>query len=185
MSRRRRDGRGPAELRVFTEMAVRQIYAVLATLSEREAGVIRLRLGLTVDEQLTLDEVAQVYGVTRERIRQIESKTLAKLRHRSRSDVLEEYANGDLAPLTPEARARILGSDLKKPPPLVYCDRHGWSDPGQNPLRVSTCAHCPCVLPQAVTGRQRMYCSSACRQAAYRGRKSGADGPDPSAHSTG
>ena len=60
-------------------------------LSEREAGVISLRFGLTYGEPKTLDEIGKVYGVTRERIRQIESKTLSKLRHRSRSQVLEGY----------------------------------------------------------------------------------------------
>ena len=57
--------------------------AVLQTLSEREAGVVRLRFGLTDGQPRTLDEIGQVYGVTRERIRQIESKTMSKLRHPS------------------------------------------------------------------------------------------------------
>jgi RNA polymerase primary sigma factor len=68
-----------------------QLRAVLATLSEREAGVVRLRFGLTDGRPRTLDEIGQVYGVTRERIRQIESKTMAKLRHPSRSQVLRDY----------------------------------------------------------------------------------------------
>ncbi|MDN5858997.1 MAG: RNA polymerase sigma factor, partial [Pseudonocardia sp.] len=58
-----------------------QLQSVLATLSEREAGVVRLRFGLTDGQPRTLDEIGQVYGVTRERIRQIESKTMSKLRH--------------------------------------------------------------------------------------------------------
>jgi RNA polymerase primary sigma factor len=62
-----------------------------ATLSEREAGVVRLRFGLTDGQPRTLDEIGQVYGVTRERIRQIESKTMSKLRHPSRSQVLRDY----------------------------------------------------------------------------------------------
>ena len=61
-----------------------QLQSVLATLSEREAGVVRLRFGLTDGQPRTLDEIGQVYGVTRERIRQIESKTMSKLRHPSR-----------------------------------------------------------------------------------------------------
>ena len=65
-----------------------QLQSVLATLSEREAGVVRLRFGLTDGQPRTLDEIGQVYGVTRERIRQIESKTMSKLRHPSRSQVL-------------------------------------------------------------------------------------------------
>ncbi|WP_072687700.1 RNA polymerase sigma factor [Rhodococcus marinonascens] len=68
-----------------------QLQQVLDTLSEREAGVVRLRFGLTDGQPRTLDEIGQVYGVTRERIRQIESKTMSKLRHPSRSQVLRDY----------------------------------------------------------------------------------------------
>ncbi|QRY63948.1 RNA polymerase sigma factor [Gordonia sp. PDNC005] len=68
-----------------------QLQDVLDTLSEREAGVVRLRFGLTDGQPRTLDEIGQVYGVTRERIRQIESKTMSKLRHPSRSQVLRDY----------------------------------------------------------------------------------------------
>ncbi|HEU5006412.1 MAG TPA: RNA polymerase sigma factor [Jatrophihabitantaceae bacterium] len=68
-----------------------QLTSVLQTLSEREAGVVKLRFGLTDGQPRTLDEIGQVYGVTRERIRQIESKTMSKLRHPSRSQVLRDY----------------------------------------------------------------------------------------------
>ena len=68
-----------------------QLQSVLETLSEREAGVVRLRFGLTDGQPRTLDEIGQVYGVTRERIRQIDSKTMSKLRHPSRSQVLRDY----------------------------------------------------------------------------------------------
>lgn len=68
-----------------------QLRAVLETLSEREAGVVRLRFGLVDDIPRTLDEIGQVYGVTRERIRQIETKVMDKLRHPSRSQVLRDY----------------------------------------------------------------------------------------------
>jgi RNA polymerase primary sigma factor len=68
-----------------------QLQQVLCTLSEREAGVIRLRFGLGDGRPRTLDEIGQVYGVTRERIRQIESKTMSKLRHPARSQVLSGY----------------------------------------------------------------------------------------------
>jgi RNA polymerase primary sigma factor len=68
-----------------------QLRQVLLTLSEREAGVIRLRFGLVDGRPRTLDEIGQVFGVTRERIRQIESKTMSKLRHPSRSQVLRDY----------------------------------------------------------------------------------------------
>ena len=68
-----------------------QLQDVLKTLTEREAGVVRLRFGLTDGMPRTLDEIGQVYGVTRERIRQSESKTMSKLRHPSRSQVLRDY----------------------------------------------------------------------------------------------
>jgi RNA polymerase primary sigma factor len=67
-----------------------QLRSVLATLSEREAGIVRLRFGLD-GQPRTLDEIGQVYGVTRERIRQIEFKAMAKLRHPSRSQALRDY----------------------------------------------------------------------------------------------
>jgi RNA polymerase primary sigma factor len=66
---------------------------VLATLSDREAGVIRLRFGLTDGRPHTLDEISRVYGVTRERIRQIEVKTMTKLRHPARSQTLRGYVD--------------------------------------------------------------------------------------------
>gem|GEM_PF-2143193 len=73
------------------ELFVEQLDSVLSTLSEREAGVIRLRYGLTGGVARTLDEIGKVYGVTRERIRQIESDAMSKLRHPSRSQVLQPY----------------------------------------------------------------------------------------------
>lgn len=68
-----------------------QLRSVLATLSEREAGVVRLRFGLTDGQPRTLDEIGQVYGVTRERIRQIETRTMSKLRHPFRCQTLRDY----------------------------------------------------------------------------------------------
>ena len=72
-------------------MLQEQLHSVLDTLSEREAGVISMRFGLNDGQPKTLDEIGKVYGVTRERIRQIESKTMSKLRHPSRSQVLRDY----------------------------------------------------------------------------------------------
>ena len=69
------------------------LYSILETLSEREAAVISMRFGLTDGQPKTLDEIGKVYGVTRERIRQIESWTISKLRHPSRSRVLRNYLN--------------------------------------------------------------------------------------------
>jgi RNA polymerase primary sigma factor len=68
-----------------------QLRSVLGTLSEREASVVRLRFGLTDGQPRTFDEIGHVHGVTRERIRQIETKTMAKLRHPSRSEALCDY----------------------------------------------------------------------------------------------
>jgi len=64
---------------------------VLGTLSEREEAVVSMRFGLGDGQPKTLDEIGKVYGVTRERVRQIESKTMSKLRHPSRSQVLRGY----------------------------------------------------------------------------------------------
>jgi RNA polymerase primary sigma factor len=73
-------------------MLLRQdLQSVLATLSEREASITRLRFGLTDGRPRTLDEIGQVHGVTRERIRQIEIKTMSKLRHPARSRILRDY----------------------------------------------------------------------------------------------
>ena len=80
----------PAEAVSFT-LLQEQLHQVLDTLSEREAGVVSMRFGLTDGQPKTLDEIGKVYGVTRERIRQIESKTMSKLRHPSRSQVLRDY----------------------------------------------------------------------------------------------
>jgi RNA polymerase primary sigma factor len=68
-----------------------QLHSVLETLSEREAGIVSMRFGLTDGQPKTLDEIGKVYGVSRERIRQIESKTMSKLRHPSRSQELRDY----------------------------------------------------------------------------------------------
>lgn len=80
----------PADAVGFT-LLQEQLHQVLDTLSEREAGVVSMRFGLTDGQPKTLDEIGKVYGVTRERIRQIESKTMSKLRHPSRSQVLRDY----------------------------------------------------------------------------------------------
>jgi RNA polymerase primary sigma factor len=80
----------PADAVSFT-LLQEQLLSVLDTLSEREAGVVQMRFGLTDGQPKTLDEIGKVYGVTRERIRQIEAKTMSKLRHPSRSQVLRDY----------------------------------------------------------------------------------------------
>ena len=71
----------------------RQIRQVMETLSPRESGVIEMRYGIKDGQPKTLDDIGRVYGVTRERIRQIESKTMSKLRHPSRSQTLRDFLN--------------------------------------------------------------------------------------------
>ncbi|MEV0960915.1 RNA polymerase sigma factor, partial [Streptomyces sp. NPDC049951] len=100
----------PADAVSFT-LLQEQLHSVLDTLSEREAGVVSMRFGLTDGQPKTLDEIGKVYGVTRERIRQIESKTMSKLRHPSRSQVLRDYLARP-APASTELRTsphRIIG----------------------------------------------------------------------------
>jgi RNA polymerase primary sigma factor len=80
----------PADAVGFT-MLQKQLESLLDSLSEREAGVIRMRFGLGDGMPKTLDQIGDTFGVTRERIRQIESKTMAKLRHPSRSLSLRDY----------------------------------------------------------------------------------------------
>src|SRR6266704_2320045 len=80
----------PAEAVSFT-LLQEQLHSVLGTLSEREATVVSMRFGLIDGQPKTLDEIGRVYGVTRERIRQIESRTMYKLRHPSRSKLLRDY----------------------------------------------------------------------------------------------
>jgi RNA polymerase primary sigma factor len=80
----------PAEAACMT-LLHEQLHSVLGTLPEREADVVSMRFGLTDGQPKTLDEIGKAYGVTRERIRQIESKAMAKLRNPSRSRVLRDY----------------------------------------------------------------------------------------------
>jgi RNA polymerase primary sigma factor len=81
---------GPSEAVSFTLLR-EELQSVLGTLSKREAGVLSMRFGLTGGRPKTLDEIGKVYGVSRERIRQIESNTMSKLRHPSRSTLLRDY----------------------------------------------------------------------------------------------
>ena len=84
----------PIEAAAFI-MLQDQLDDILATLSEREQRIIQLRFGLSDGHPRTLEEVGREFGVTRERIRQIESKTLAKLRHPQRSQKLRDYLDGE------------------------------------------------------------------------------------------
>ncbi|WP_413116280.1 sigma-70 family RNA polymerase sigma factor [Streptomyces sp. CY1] len=89
------DSESPAPFNVVTAVFLQQtIRAVLANMTPREAGIISLRYGLYGDHPKTLEEIGKVYGVTRERIRQIETITMRKLRHPSRSHILRDYLDG-------------------------------------------------------------------------------------------
>jgi RNA polymerase primary sigma factor len=84
----------PADVATANSLS-EQIMSALDELSDREKEVVRLRFGLDGDQPQTLEEVGRQFGVTRERIRQIESKTLAKLRHPQRRQKLEDYLRAD------------------------------------------------------------------------------------------
>ena len=84
------DAIAPAEA-ISQVMLKRELERILGTLHPREAGVIRSRFGLGDGVQKTLDQIGEEFGVTRERIRQIEAKTMSKLRHPSRSPALREF----------------------------------------------------------------------------------------------
>ncbi|MER7787148.1 RNA polymerase sigma factor [Streptomyces sp. NPDC097640] len=86
------DGDSPSPWDMVTFGLLREaIQGILAEMTPREAGIISLRYGLLGGRARTLEEIGQVYGVTRERIRQIEAKTMSKLRHPSRSQALRDY----------------------------------------------------------------------------------------------
>ena len=113
-----------------------ELQSVLGTLSEREAGVISMRFGLTDGQPKTLDEIGQRYGVTRERIRQIESKIMAKLRHPSRSRLLRDYLDlpdteqRDVAPSrSPSAGRRARRCAPGPAPPRAVGDSHPAEEP--------------------------------------------------------
>ena len=71
------------------------IEQILSGFSDREANVLRMRFGIGMDDELTLEEIGKRYDLTRERIRQIEAMVLKRLRHPSRSKPLESFLNHD------------------------------------------------------------------------------------------
>jgi len=152
----------PGERSIYLHMCREMLYAVLDTLSEFEAGVISMRFGLTDGRPKTRDEIGNVYSITREDVRRIESITISKLRHKSRSSVLRDYFDDQPFPWD-----RELGGPAERG--LTYCERHGWCDQLSSP---TTCECCPCpVWNDGSIGRPAKYCSKACKQAAYRARR--------------
>jgi hypothetical protein len=154
MSRKHGSPNDPTSRFVLFLLGTSQLAAVLDTLSEREAGVITLRFGIIDGQSKTVDEIARVYGVSREHVRQIESKALSKLRHSSRSDIL--------AVTDGKAKAGFIDA---------LFGRH---DPSSDDLVSCSYCHKRCFDPQSgvsTGGRTRKYCSDKCRQAAYRARR--------------
>jgi hypothetical protein len=132
---------------------------VLNTLPERELGVLRLYWGLDDGFPKTLDEVSKARGVTRARIRQIESKALSKLRHPSRGQALRGEDDG--IPIDVRRKHRTLTRQQLEAIGFVWC------------------AYCHQRPFNSITGgRRRAYCSDKCRQAAYRERRRQAGAPD-------
>jgi hypothetical protein len=148
--------------------AANQINKVLDTLSEREAGVISLRFGMTDGEPKTLDEIGKLYGVTRDRIRQIESKVLSKLRHQSRRILVLDYVGTEGA-----APLRRLTDDESRKQVQKYIDEYiaRLQRDQESFDKLPQCPKCPRKVPWSEQGRPRIYCSARCRQAAYRDRR--------------
>ena len=126
----------PADAVSFT-LLQEQLHSVLDTLSEREAGVVSMRFGLTDGQPKTLDEIGKVYGVTRERIRQIESKTMSKLRHpaapRCCATTSTESPSGTqpaMAAVSPHDGRRHPGAELDQDAPARRGEGLAGGDPG-------------------------------------------------------
>jgi sigma-70-like protein len=183
VSRRREAFRDNTSRRATAELSleetVYEINRVLYTLSEREAGVIRLRFGLSDGIPRTWDEIGQLYGVTRERIRQIEAKTVDKIRNdpyrlKLLADVLATFSFEEPTALPEHVRAHILKLPVGRPQiETRFCERHGGLH-GILPYSAARpCGWCTCLVdgPTTAGGRPRSYCSDACKQAAYRHRQ--------------
>jgi hypothetical protein len=175
-----------ATTELFFAETVSEIKAVLRTLSEVESGVIQLRFGLHDGSPRTRDEISLVYAVTRERIRQIEDKTLDKIRDPERLELLADaraaFSVEDFTALPDHVRARALQRPVERPQiETRFCERHGawhvilpYSD-------ARPCGWCTCLVdgPTNTGGRPRSFCSDACKQAAYRHRQKPASARRP------
>jgi len=168
MGKGRRDSfRDPVADSVERRAAIAQIHAALDTFSEREAGVISMRFGLTDGEPKTLDEIGRVYGVTRERVRQIEMMVLRQLSDPIRNamfrDFLETDGIGSLDYLTDEQQREWANYFIE----AYIADLH---HAHERYNELPRCPGCAGRVSQPHQGRARKYCSNRCRQAAYRGR---------------
>jgi hypothetical protein len=132
-----------------------RLYSALDTLSEREAGVMALRFGLTDGKPRAFDEIASIYGISREYAKQIYGDVIGKMQHPLRSGDLEVWDQGQLIDTvdTPS-----YASSLAAAIPVSWC---------------SQCHEVPLMTHDEISkgGRPRTYCSASCRQAAYRARR--------------
>lgn len=167
--------RGSSE--VAAASAIKVLNAVIDTLSERERAVMKLRFGLVDGAPRTWQEIGETYGVTRERIRQIEQKTLAKLRQPERAEALREVEDISIGSLPAHVQERLFGH-RPRPPRFddiqrVWCERHQVHHGVPAYITPSLCGWCGCLpeQPGLRGGRPRRYCNDACKQAAYRARR--------------
>jgi Sigma-70, region 4 len=155
MSRRQGSPNDPTSRIALGIEGIELLHSVLDTLSEHEAMVIAMRFGLTNGGPKTLDEIGQIYGLSRDSVRQIESLSMAKLQHRSRSTPLGVWDGEALVDIvsTPGAGLSRISTDSS-----TWC---------------SQCHKVPLITRNETSeaGRTRKYCSNACRQAAYRTRQ--------------
>jgi hypothetical protein len=165
---RSRRARDPVSDSAERLAAFAEIQKVLDTLSEREAGVVSMRFGLADDEPKTLDEIGKAYGVTRERIRQIESKVLSKLRKPNVTGIIHDYLDTmGIAPvrrLTDDQSREQLQQFITKQIAYLLHAQELFS-------QLPRCPQCSKRVPQPEEGRPRIYCSNKCRQTAYRDRR--------------
>jgi hypothetical protein len=168
VSRRRSGGDDPTGSKGTVLLLAEEVARALSALSERDLGVIRMRGGQVDGMPRTLREVAIVYGVSPQRIRQIEAHAVATLRQFLNDDHISTLSRWMQETPYP------MPAESARP---SWCDRHGWT---VREAASTTCGNCPCWLPSRRTGRPRRYCSDACRQAASRAaRRASGSNPDP------
>jgi sigma-70-like protein len=174
MSRRRGSQDDPTARRALISASIEatgvlsELEKMLRSLNPREAGVMSRRWGLHDGQRKTWDEIGREFGVTRERIRQIERNCLDKLREQINSSPLAVTDGGQIIGIVDVRHTGIIPPSMNSRDTLVLC-------PQCNERR---------FLPDAepyVGGRRRKYCSNACRQAAYRARRSARNDTDDAA----